>query len=156
MFASNEDGTFRIYVNYCKLNAVNIREAYPIPCMDESIDSLSDATIFSTLDTNSSYCLVRVADENLEKSTFASHHELFWIIRMPFGLKLTRDASTRDGRHPLLSGVSVCTALSQRYFHIFKVPRQTYRTCTTGLDVIERCWYNTKTEKLAISTIMID
>lgn len=63
-FCFKKDGTSRICVANChKLRAVTIWESYPIPCMDDCIDSLSDTTIFSTLDANTRYWEVEIADE---------------------------------------------------------------------------------------------
>lgn len=50
-----KDGRLRFCVEYRKLNAVAVHDSHHIPRMDEFIGSLGDATISSTLDTNSSY-----------------------------------------------------------------------------------------------------
>jgi hypothetical protein len=47
------DGSMRFYIDYRCLNALTIRDSYPLPRMDECIDSLGDAKFFSTLDCNS-------------------------------------------------------------------------------------------------------
>ena len=69
------------------LNAMTIRDSYPIPRMDESIDSLGDAVIFSTLDCNSGYWQIPMAEKDKDKTAFISHYGLYRFIRMPFGLK---------------------------------------------------------------------
>ena len=55
VFAPNKDGTLRFCVDYRRLNAMNIRDVYPIPRMDECINSVGDAKASSTLDENSGY-----------------------------------------------------------------------------------------------------
>lgn len=50
-----KDGCFRVYVDYRRLNAVTIQYSYPIPRMDECIDSLGEAQVFSALDANYRY-----------------------------------------------------------------------------------------------------
>lgn len=55
MFFPKKDGSLRFCVNYRELNAVLIRDWYPMPRMDDRIDSLGDATIFWTLDENKGY-----------------------------------------------------------------------------------------------------
>ena len=87
VFAPKKDGSLRFCIDYRKLNAVTIRDAYPIPRMDECIDSLADATVFSTLDCNSGYWQVEIPEEERDKTAFVSHHGLFRCTRMPFGLK---------------------------------------------------------------------
>lgn len=47
--------TLEIYENYRRLSAVAVQEVYPILCMDECIEALGKATIFSTPDANSGY-----------------------------------------------------------------------------------------------------
>jgi hypothetical protein len=49
------DGSMRFCIDYRRLNAVTVRDSYPLHRMEECIDSLWDATIFSTLDCNSGY-----------------------------------------------------------------------------------------------------
>jgi hypothetical protein len=44
------DGSMRFCIDYRRLNALTVRDSYPLPRMEECIDSLGDATIFSTLD----------------------------------------------------------------------------------------------------------
>lgn len=55
--------------------------------MDECIVALGDATIFSTIEANSSYWHVESAKADGVKTAFASHHVLFQLTCMLFGLK---------------------------------------------------------------------
>ena len=80
------DGSLRFCVDYRKLNAMTVRDTYPLPRMDECIDSLGDAKIFSTLDCNSGYWQVPIHPEDKEKTTFTSHAGTYCFNRMPFGL----------------------------------------------------------------------
>lgn len=76
------------YFVYCgKLNAVSIRDLDPIPRMDECINSLADAMIFSTFDTNSRYRGVEITKEDRDKSASTSHHGVLHCTCIPFGLK---------------------------------------------------------------------
>jgi len=54
--------------------------------MDDCIDFLGDAKVFSTLDCNSRYWQIPVADENRDKTTFACHEGAYRYICLPFGL----------------------------------------------------------------------
>ena len=87
VFVPKKDGTLRFCVDYRRLNAVTKRDAYPLPRMDECIDSLGEATIFSTLDCNSGYWQIEIDDRDKDKTTFTSHSGLFRFLRMPFGLR---------------------------------------------------------------------
>lgn len=53
VLAPKKDGTLRFREGYRELNAVAVRDSYPIPRMEECIDSLRDPTIFSNLAANS-------------------------------------------------------------------------------------------------------
>ena len=80
------DGSTRFCVDYRKLNAVTVRDSYPLPRMDECIDSLGDAKIFTTIDCVSGFWQVPIKKENQDKTTFVCHHGAFKFVRMPFGL----------------------------------------------------------------------
>ena len=86
-FVPKKDGTMQFCVDYRKLNAVTVRDSYPLLRMDECIDSLGDATVFTTLDCNNGYWQVEIAEKDRDKTTFASHSGLHRFLRMPFGLK---------------------------------------------------------------------
>ena len=55
VIAPKKDGTPRFCIDFGKLNEVTIRDSYPIPRMDDFIDSLGDSTVYSTLDANWGY-----------------------------------------------------------------------------------------------------
>ena len=87
VFVPKKDGTMPFCVDYRKLNGVTARDSYPLPRMDECIDSLGDSNYFTTLDCNSGYWQVEIAEEDCDKTTFASHSGLYRFLRVPFGLK---------------------------------------------------------------------
>jgi len=82
----NLDGTMRFCVDYRQLNEVKVRDVYPLPRMDDLIDFLGDAKVCSTLDCNSGYWKLPVADENLDKTSFVCHEESYRYIRITSGL----------------------------------------------------------------------
>lgn len=55
MIALKKDLALRFFVNYSNMNAITIQGFCPILGIDESIESLADATVFSTLDANIRY-----------------------------------------------------------------------------------------------------
>jgi len=79
------DGTIQFCVDYRQLNEVKVREVYPLPCMDECIDFLGDAKVFSTLDCNSGYWQIAVVHEDRDKTTFVRHEGVYRNIHLPFG-----------------------------------------------------------------------
>ncbi len=79
----------RFCVDYRKLNAITVRDTYPIPHMDECIDSLGSAKMFSTFDCNSGYCQIPIAEKDWDKTAFVRHSGLYRFRRMPLGLTNT-------------------------------------------------------------------
>lgn len=79
-------GGLRFCVDYRKLNERTKKDSYPIPRMDDCIDTLGDASIFTTLDANSGYWQVRIAEEDKPKTAFTCHAGFWEFNRMPFGL----------------------------------------------------------------------
>ena len=80
------DGTMQFFAVYRQINEVTVRDVYPLPRMDNCIDFLGDAKVFSTLDSNSGYWQIPVADEDRDKTTFVCHEGAYRFIRPPFGL----------------------------------------------------------------------
>jgi hypothetical protein len=76
----------RFCIDYRKLNSITERYIYPLPLMEDCLDSLGDAKVFSTLDSNSGYWQILAAKEDREKTSFICHVGTYQFIRMPFGL----------------------------------------------------------------------
>lgn len=76
-------------------NAFTVYNAYLIPLMDECINLLGDAAIFSTYDVNSGYWLVEIAVGDCEKTALASPRVFSQFIQMLFGLKNEAEISQR-------------------------------------------------------------
>ena len=69
------------------MNVNTVTDAYPIPTIQEILDSLSGAVVFSSLDLNSGYWQVKMDPEVREITAFICPHGLFQFKVMPFGLK---------------------------------------------------------------------
>ena len=86
VLVNKPDGSLRFCIDYRKLNALTVKDTYPLPRMDECLDSLGDAVVFSTLDCNSGYWQIPIAEEDRDKTTFTCHAGTYRFVRMPFGL----------------------------------------------------------------------
>ena len=86
VIVQKKSGEIRLCVDYRELNARTRRDAYPLPRIDETLDALSGARWFSTLDLASGYNQVPMAEGDKEKTAFCTPFGLFEFNRMPFGL----------------------------------------------------------------------
>ena len=81
-----KNGAIRFCCDYRALNAVSIRDAYPLPRFDESIDALYGSKWFSTFDLLSGYFQVPLSKDAKDKSAFVTRSGLFSWNRLPQGL----------------------------------------------------------------------
>ena len=86
VLVTKKDGSTRFCIDYRKVNEVTRKDAYPIPRVDDTLDTLAGSTWFSTLDLKSGYWQVEVAEEHREKTAFCTQEGLFEFNVMPFGL----------------------------------------------------------------------
>lgn len=87
VFPPKMDAASHFGVNYCRCNAVTKRDFYPMPRMDECIDSLGQKPVFAKLGTNSGYWNIEKNKPIHNKTAFKSHRVLNHIIRVPFGIR---------------------------------------------------------------------
>jgi hypothetical protein len=86
LFVSKQDKCLCLCVDYRLLNAVTIKNKYPLPHINILFDQLAGAQVFSKNDLRSGYHQIKICDEDIPKMTFSMRYGLYEYLVMSFGL----------------------------------------------------------------------
>jgi hypothetical protein len=86
LFVKKKDESLRLCINYRPLNAVTIKNKYPLPRIDVLFDQLVRAKVFSKIDLRSGYHQIKIRASDIPKSAFSTRYELYEYLVMSFGL----------------------------------------------------------------------
>jgi hypothetical protein len=86
LFVEKKDKELRLCVDYRSLNAVTIKNKYPLPRIDILFDPLAGAQVFSKIDLRSGYHQIKIHAEDIPKTAFMMRYGLYEYLVMSFGL----------------------------------------------------------------------
>ncbi|XP_078492084.1 uncharacterized protein LOC144747728 [Ciona intestinalis] len=100
-----KDGTNRICIDYRKLNNLTVFDPEPMTTAKEVFNTLCDDQYFSTIDLTKGYWQVKVAEDDIKKTTFVTPDGCYEFCKMPFGMKNSSATFVR-GMRKLLEGMA--------------------------------------------------
>ncbi|GFW47035.1 retrovirus-related Pol polyprotein from transposon 17.6 [Trichonephila clavipes] len=83
----NPNGTFRLCIDYRKLNEITVADTYPLPKRDYLLHQAKLTPFMSTLDLRAGYHQVKVHVEDQDKTAFVCPFGTYRYLRMPYGLR---------------------------------------------------------------------
>jgi hypothetical protein len=86
IFVSKKDKTQHLCANYRPLNAVTMKNKYPLPHIDLLFDQLIGEQVFSMIDLHSGYHQIKIHEEDISKIVFSTRYGLYEYLVMSFGL----------------------------------------------------------------------
>ncbi|GKD59804.1 putative reverse transcriptase domain-containing protein [Tanacetum coccineum] len=89
LFVKKKYRSFRMPIDYRKLNKLTVKNRYPLPRIDDLFDQLQRSRVYFKIDLRSGYHQLRVREEDILKTAFRTRYGHYKFQVMPFGLTNT-------------------------------------------------------------------
>lgn len=86
ILVKKKNGDFRLCVDYRSLNAITVKERFPLPHIDDQLSKLANKKVFTSLDLFSGYHHIKIHPDSIDKTAFVTPDGSYEFLRVPFGL----------------------------------------------------------------------
>ena len=86
LLVKKKDGTWRMCINFKPLNAITVKQQFPMPRIDELLDALQGSAVYSTIDFAEAFLQIPIYPDDCHKTAFHTRTRKLEFTRMPFGL----------------------------------------------------------------------
>lgn len=85
MVVKKKDASLRVCIDYREINRVVVKDKYPLPLIEDQIDKLSKAKVFSTLDLKNGFFHVNVEKNSRKYTSLVIYNGQYQFLKTPFG-----------------------------------------------------------------------
>ena len=150
LFVQKKDGSLRMCIDYRALNALTVRNRYPLPNIADLLDKFSGAKVFSSLDLASSYHQIRISEEDVPKTAFTTPFGHYKFTVLSFGL--TNAPATFQAVMNKMFGHlhTFCVVYLDDILVFSKTPEEHEKHLDTVLQILEREGLYAKLKKVTL------